>query len=70
MCKFIYFDVVDSRTMWALNERYRTEAEARKAMADAIEEGDCPNPLHIRKTVCTINSRGKTTRKDYCTIRG
>lgn len=70
MKKFVYFSVVDSRTLWELNERYSTEAEARNAMAEAIAEGDCPNPLFIQKTVCTMNAKGKVTRKDNYTLRG
>lgn len=65
MSKYVYFMIVDQRTMERLNDYYKTEAEARQEAEQAIAEGDCPNPLYICKVVCTQNARGKTTRKDY-----
>lgn len=70
MKKITYFEVVDSKINWELNERYATESEALEALAEITAEGGCPNPLHIRKTVCTMNAKGKTIRKDKYDIMG
>ena len=62
--KVAYYEIVDQSTEWVLNERYATLQEAEDDLVEISLDPDYPNPLYIRKTVCTVNSRGKTTRKD------
>ena len=59
----IYFEVVDQKINWPLYGLFATEEEARQQAACWKADGELPNPVYIRKTVCKLTAKGKTARK-------